>query len=276
MIKETSSIGEQAWSTYQDMGRVLEEYGKINSCPYKYSSVSMAFQRLGETLTSQHNLDPQTHPVPRKWKLELQELNPETSALLTTKEMLHAKIFQKEEAIEREQAGWDTWTKGRTAGYRAQDSIQEALTKEIKRDYFQIKAIVDTTFEDANKLFNQINELVQTELARLRSKEHRSDEKIEVISTVLKYLQEAILFKYKASKEILDLSMEQMSYIDSINLYSLDTMLDAEITEWSLRQALNISGDSLLSLMFSPQEALWGKTTSLRNVEKALYGEKAD
>lgn len=236
----------------------------------------MAVQRLGETILSQHNLDAQTHLVSRKWKLELQMPNSETSMLLTTEDMLRAKIFQKEEAIEREQVGWDTWTKGRTAGYRAQDSIQEALTKEIKRDYFQIKAIVDTTFEEANRLFEQINELVQRELSRLRSKENRSDEKIEVISTVLKCLQDAIKFKYKASEDFLDLSMEQMDYINSINLYSLDTMLDAEITEWSLRQALNISGDSLLSVMFSPQEALWGKATSLENVENALYGKKAD
>lgn len=259
-VASAISTGEQAWTVYKDIQRVIQ-----TRYPYP-GDTTMALQRLGEAVLNRYQLSPHDHKITRRWNLTLQHPHPDTTPLSTTKEMLHAKIIEWECAIESMQAGYDVWTEGRSAAYRPQQSLQETL----KLDYSEIKVIVDTTPKKALGIFTRIKEVVQIELNRLEFKES-SNEKMKEIANAVQCLAAAIAHKYKTPVEnSASLSASEKVYVDSIDLYSFNTMFDAKIKKWSLRQALNLSSDSVLSRIFGLQEALWGKATSLGNVEKTL------
>jgi hypothetical protein len=255
--------GDQAWVLYQDIVRVIEtRYQRF----YLPTNTSMALQRLGEAVLNRYRLNPQDYQVTKRWNLTLRYPHPDTTRLSTTQEMIRARIIQWECAIESVQVGHDVWTEGRSAAFRPQKSLQETLTL----DYFEIKVIVDTTSKTAWGIFLRIQEVVQIELNRLESKE-TAREKREEIGKAVQCLAAAVAYKYKTLEENpAFLSDEEKAYVDAIDLYSFNTMFDAKIKKWSLRQALNLSSDSLASKLFGLQEALWGKATALQNVEKTL------
>lgn len=262
-VASAISSGDQAWIVYKDIERVIQtKY----SCPINASDTSMALQRLGEAVLSRYQLNPHNHQIAKRWNLTLKHPNPSSTLLSTTKEMLHAKIIEWECAIEPIQAGHDVWTEGRSAGYRLQQSLQETL----ELPYSEIKLIVDMTPEKMTEIFEQIGGIVAKEISRLSAKDS-SQEKILEISKAMQRLAGAIAHKYNTLiPDSANLSPTEKAYVDSIDLYSYNTMLDLKIRKWSLRQALNLSSESLISRVFGLQEALWGKATSLESVEKRL------
>lgn len=260
-----SITGEQAWQMYKDIRRVVETRYQLPEKRVENSSISMAIQRLGEAVIFCYKLDPKDHLVSKNWRLILQ--HDPLLKLSSVKEMLTAHVIEWEPEIESLQAGHDVWTDGRTAAFRPQQSLQETLNE----DYKKIKKIVDTTFEDVWGLLSRIEAVVQIELNRLDSDEE-SGEKITEIKIASKTLREAVAYKYKKRIQGVDtLSQRCQAFVDSTDLYSFNTLLDAKIKKWSLRQALNLSTHSLASKMFGLQEALWDKTTALENVETALF-----
>lgn len=263
-----SASGEQAWGEYSEIRRVLEERKERGPKRgfFSDSDTSQALQRLGAAVLKQHQLDARNHQISRKWNLTLQLPDPGSIELTTTKQMLNLKVVQWEDAIESVQVGHDVYTDGRRAGYRPQKSLQETLD----RDFFEIKAIVDTTSEQAIGIYTRLKSVVQIELDRLERKGD-SEEKISAIVRAVQGVAGAIEHKYGVVVERSSpLSLEEKQHVDAVDIYSFNTMLDVRVRRWSLRQALNLSTDSPLSKMFGLQEALWGKATSLSNVEKTL------
>lgn len=252
--------GERVWNEYKDIERVLG----VRSARRYDPSTSQALQRLGESILHTYHLSAKEHPVKKPWILKLNHENP--LDLSTTTKMLDAKVVEWECAIESVQVGHDAYTEGRDEGFRPQKSLQETLDL----PYLEIKLIVDMKPEKMTDMFRRLEGIVNRELNRLKSK-NSSKEKVVEISEAIQRLAGAIAYKYHTKiQDSAVLSKEEMAYVDSIDLYSFNTMLDLKIRKWSLRQALNLSSDSLISQWFGLQEALWGKTTSLERVENTL------
>lgn len=264
MSASTSVInsGEQAWNQYLDITRVVR-----TKYPHSHTDthVSMALQRLGEAILSRYQLNPRKHVVERKWNLKL-TFPPNTTPLSTTRDMVNLKIVEWEEEIPIQQAGHDVWTDGRTAAWRPQKSLQETLSL----PYRDLKAIADMTPETAVSIFTRIHTVVKKELDRLKADDPASAKASE-ISRAVNYLAASIIHKYGAELvSNVQLTQSQKLYVASIDLYSINSMLDAKVYKWSIRSALNISTDNLFSKIFWLQEAWWGQAKSLANVESAL------
>lgn len=256
--------GEQAWKIYTEIDSVLEKRYNLTKKHDEHSSVDMALQRLGEAIRSSYQLDPEKHRVRHHWCLQLEHRK--SLDLSSEEKMLDAHVIQWESAIGSVQVGHDVWTDERTEAFRPQKSLNEAL----KEDYATIKKILNTTLNDAQKLFAKIKSVVQIELDRL-AKDIESDEKINEINDSLQILETAITYKFTGQvKDVNLLSKFQQTVVDSIDFYSFSSLLNARINGQSLKQALNLSTQSLTSKVFGLSRALWGKTTSLENVEIAL------
>ena len=262
--------GEEAWLNYQEIGRVLDQRYQLSTIKaIEHSGITMAFQRLGEALVRSHKLDPRTHVVSQKWILRIAPNDDQIPRLFTVAEMLNAKISEWEDEMPTQQAGHDSYVDGHEAGYRSQQSLQEAL----KIPFFTIKAIVNTSIEQALEMFSKIRDVVGVEIKRLQQKDPDSP-KIKEISNAVQLLYKAVLYKYKSEVDgVRPLSKKEQDCVDSMDLYTFDTMLRAKIGKYSVRQALNLSSESPFSKIFSLQEALWGQTTALNNVERALMNK---
>jgi hypothetical protein len=257
---------EQIWAAYQEIERVISQRYGEELRSFENSTISKALQRLGESVLARYQLPPASHPIKKLWRLKLQDQN--EIDLSTTEKMIHARFIQWEDGIESVQVGHDTWTKGRRAGFKPKKSIQQAL----ELPYSEVKLIVDMTPQKALEIFERIKGIIQKEQSRIsRRDSNSSTHKNEEIDKAINLLAGAVAHKYKLSiPESENLQEEQKAHVDSQDLYSYNTMLDLKIGKWSLRQALNLSTDSLLSRIFGLRQALWGKATSLANVEHAL------
>lgn len=255
--------GEKAWEGYLEIRNTIE--GRKNTRIDTYE-INIAIYRLGKAIIHNYQLDAGTHNVARSYNTTLQLPKPGSIKFYSFRNLLDLKVTEWESAIASVQVGHDVYTEGRTAGYRPQPSVQEALDL----DYFEIQKIVKTTPEQALATYNRVNYFVQIELTRLRLTDY-SAKKIIAISKTIKALAAAVAYKYDITVDgAATLSLEQKRYVDSIDLYSPKTMLGAVITHWSLRHALNISSKSWLSILFGPQQAIWGRAKALEVVEDAL------
>lgn len=301
MGTSTSPVGQQAWKTYQEIESLVanryilsEPSGWIG-----HSDVSKALQRLGEAVLLRHNLKDKNLKF-KKWNITLETGSVKKLSLSTTNEMISAKIAEWEDEIlptPDYQIGHDSWVdgdRGRTAAYRQQPSLQEVL--DLK--YSELEAIANTMPAQAWKIFEQIQKVAQVEIDRLAptSTQGLSKDKAIEITGSVERLRQAVLYKYnlKASANSTPAPNIEKKHIDLIDLYSVDTMLDAECKEWesnvmpfeetticmgrkegykprkSLRQTLNLATGNPFSV-FGLQPPLWGKTTALQNVEEKLY-----
>lgn len=257
------SVGEKAWIKFKEIERVLEERYQLSEKRVELSDLSSALQRLGQAILLRYNLSSQEHPMEKKWTINVKVSS--ALDLQTTKQMLKANIIEWEDALPSEKVGPDVWS-GRSEGWRAQRSLESVLNE----DYFEIKKIVGITSQQAEDMLMRIESVVKIELDRLVN-EDDSEEKMNKINEACTLLRQAVYYKYKIKDKSITLSEKIKTKIDAMDIYSYTTMLDAEIKGRSLRQALNLSSKSWLRPLMGLQEALWGQTTALENVEKALF-----
>lgn len=258
--------GEQAWQMYKELARVIATRYQLPEKTIEKATISMALQRIEDAIILKYNLNRKDLHIAKRWNFTLNQKE-SLPNITSIQEMLSAHVTVWEGEIAPEKVGYDTWTNGRTAAFRPQKSLNEVPPEK----YSKINMIVNTTFDDAKILFDKIQNAIQLELNRLE-KDEGSKNKIIEIQKASTTLLKAIAYKYK--KTINDLKPLNKRYhenVNSIDLHSVDTMLDAQIKGLSLKQALNLSTNSLVSKVFGLQEALWGQTTSLNNVEKALF-----
>jgi hypothetical protein len=259
------SVGEKAWDNYQEIGKVLESRYQLSKKHIPLNPISLALQRLGEAILLHYKLDPKTHLMERIWTMSV-SVNSDTE-LKTIEQMLKAKIVEWEDAIPFEKVGHDVWV-GRDAGWRAQSSLESLITE----NSLEIKMLVEATPEKMEDMLTRLETIVNVELGRLGD-DNDSTEKVDEINNALTLLHQAVQYKYRIKSNKITLSERIKAKIDTMDIYSYTTMLDAEIKGRSLRQALNLSSKSWLRSLFGLHEALWGQTTALENVEKALFSQ---
>lgn len=301
-MSAATSVGQQAWKTYQEIESVVAKRYRLSepSGWIGHSDVSKALQRLGEAVLLRYNLKDK-ELIFKKWNIKLETGSIKKLPLSTIKEMVSAKISEWEDEIPSTpdyQIAHDSWADGypgRTAAYRQQPSLQEVLDL----NYSELEAIANTTPAQAWKIFEQIQIVAQAEIDRLAPSsitQGLSKDKAIEIANAIERLRQAVLYKYnlKASDNSSPTPQIEKKHVDLIDLYSFDTMLDAECKEWesnimpfeepkfcmgreegykprkSVRQALNLATGNLFSV-FGLLPPLWGKTTALQNVEEKLY-----
>lgn len=241
------SVGEQAWEKYNTIKNLL-------GARAQKSAISQALQLLGEAIILQHGL---VGKLPfKKWRLKLEEQKVHELALTNIYEMTHAQIPSWEQAIEAipdMQVGHDSWvdgTPGRLAGYYPHPSLCQLMGEHFFKEIISS----DMTHADASQLYQRISNVISIEINRYSD----SDKTIKIVAAMQRLLN-GIDREYNASVSA------------SKRLYSIDSMLDAQLnSDVSVREALNLSRINPLNLIFGPLPVLWGKTTSLTNVEMKL------
>lgn len=264
MGSTTSTIStnnpEGIWAIYQSIESVVNKKNHSQIDIVQLGMITQAIQRLAESILIQQKLDPETHIIPKKWNLQIQIPN---KTLSTLEDMILANVDQWEPAIPSVQVGHDAYTEGRTAAYRPQLSVNEALIQVFKLSFYDIQAIVNTTPEEMNQKFNRLKAIVSTQVTRLEA--NSCKEKVKQIANSLNFLQAALSRKYGLQLESPDTIGLSINNVDAIEIYSFDTMLDAKIGAWSLRQSLNLS-----TFWGSTGEVIWGKADALTYVENEI------
>lgn len=266
----STQTGEQAWNTYLDIQTVVVKGYKLTDSleVFRHSRVSQALQRLGQAVLLRHHLQDK-RPIVTRWTFTLEKAKIQQMPLSTTQEMISAKIPEWVEAwpgIPATMIGHDSWDDGvpaREAGYKEQPSLQEVL----RCEYSELQVIVNTTPQQAWSLFERIQKVVSEELTQSLPKDKETE-----IKKALARLGQAVKYKYNTpaedDKTISRIDLEQ---VDSLDLYTPNTMLDAKCQEEcrSLREALNLPTDGF-SIFFGLGTSLFGKSVTLENVEKKL------
>lgn len=263
------SPGEQAWSRYLAIYQATDRVSPLTSRKKDTKfNVSIAMELLRDALILQYGQSSQTPP--QQWLVKLKQDKTLDLQLTSIDEMLHASIFKWSEAIDEipaQRIGDDSWVEGipgRVAGYYPHPSLYTLLGENAYREIL----IEDATFETTSGIYQRINKAVQKELHRYSafvSEDSIVHQKVTSIELAMRHLWRGIQVQH-------DLNAPAGSHI---RLYSSDTMLDAHFkrsaTEMgmSVREALNLSRWNPFSI-FGIKPALWGKTTSLINVEEQL------
>lgn len=128
-----------------------------------------------------------------------------------------------------------------------------------------------TTAEQAQSMFVQLQKVVDPEKQRLSLKGGLSQTKSTEIFQAERRLQAAIAYKYGIQPEAgsYALSADEKRQLDNVDLYTTRTMFDVKINRWSLKDACNLSTNSLASQLFGLQVSMWGRTGTLENVERS-------
>lgn len=241
------SPGEQAWEKYIIIQNL------IGKNPRK-TAISQALQLLGEAIIKKHNLSERMPE--KKWLLTLEPNKVHDLALTNIFEMTHAQVYSWEYAIEAipdMQVGHDSWVDGvpgREAGYYPHASLCQLLGER----FFKEIIINDMTHADARNLYQRISKVVTIEMNRYPDSTKKTQ-----IRSAMQRLWTGIESEYGNQNQV------------TKQLYSINTMLDFQLnSESSVREVLNLSRIHLLSLFLGPMPALWGKTSSLANVEEKL------
>lgn len=265
------NLGQQAWEKYKAIEQVLiRHYWPEDPNRTEQSQISMALQILGEAVIIQQELVGKE--LFSKWNFQLQQNKIQTLPLSNIFDMIHVRIPVWEEAVEAipaYQVGHDSWvegTRGRQAGYWEHASLCDLVGEKI----FKRILIKDMTLDVARTLYERIQLAVNIETEKLLStNDSVASDKGKKITEAMSRLWNEIYNRLNGIKSQ-----------NTVDLYSIETMLDAQLgkeeseeciaaTPLSVRQALNLSRNNPFSL-FGLQPPLWGKATSLINVEKQL------
>lgn len=288
MASAASSVDKTVWKAYQDIEQLVMQRYKLSSSDGDENNppVSQALRRLGEAVLLAHHL--QETPKVRKWTMILAEDLVKRLSLSTIDDMFRAKIPTLEYAPPSRQ---DASSREPESTHIPQPSLQEV----VGHSYAHLKIIVETTPEQAWKMFHWIESAVQEEIERLNSiskTDRNVKNKVIDIREASARLHQALLYQYPqpgATDDTHALNIEQ-SHAEVLDLSTVDAMLDAKCREWasslppftewsfalvggrkagyeprsSLREALNIPRHALLRV------PLFGSTRSAYNVERKL------
>lgn len=263
------SPGEQAWARYLAIYQATDRASPFTGREKDRNfDVSIAMELLRDALIMQHGQSDQTPP--KQWLVKLKNDKTLDLKLTSIDEMLHASIFEWNEAVEEypaQQVGHDSWAegiRGRAAGYYPHPSLYTLVGENAYREIL----IKDATFENTSGIYQRINNAVQKELRRLSpaaSKDGIVHQKVTSINLAMQRLWRGIELQHGVNGRAVGMK----------SLHSVNTMLDMPFkhsdTEMgmSVREALNLSRWNPFSI-FGIKPALWGKTTSLINVEEQL------
>lgn len=259
-IRSDSSQGPMAVFMFRNIERVLKKKYEKNAIIK--TAVFDALQRLGEAVINQYQLDAQQYCITKTYRLKMDEY----IDLSTQEKMLAARISECEEGRQPDCDPSESYYGFSHVKYVLKPSIQET----IDMPFSEIKLIVDMDFDRASMFVLKIKEYVDQELSRLSLKGD-SQEKILEINRAMEFLEAAVAHKYASTKKSpVTLTAEQKNHVESIDLYSFKTMLQAKIGKWSLSQALNLSTGGWMTKIFGQQEVLWGQANALKNLEAHL------
>lgn len=261
--------GEQAWARYLAIYQATDKAYNISKFGWiKHGDIDKALQLLGEATVRKYKLSVE---FPRKhWKILLEKDKIPSLQLETIEQMLHANISEWDSGfpgVEDQSFGHDFCVDGerpRPEGYLAHSSLYKLVGERIYKELL----IKDATFENTNDIYQRIQSAVRKELRRYSaaaSKDSIVRQKVTAINLAMQRLWRGIEDQHE----------QNAPAEDNIHLYSGETMLDMPFkhsdTEMgmSVREALNLSRWNPFSI-FGIKPALWGKTTSLINVEEQL------
>jgi hypothetical protein len=143
--------------------------------------------------------------------------------------------------------------------------LQTSLQSTLDRDYAILKAIVDTTPTQALDLYLQVEKIARAEISRIQSTSFQwvfstnNERRIQDIQNATSRLHQALLHKYSLPKPT-DVEFEKKidpTRVQSIDLFSVDSMLDAKLPEVEVPRLLPSLREVLDTSIYAYVTGLW-------------------
>lgn len=143
--------------------------------------------------------------------------------------------------------------------------LQNSLQSTLDRDYVIIKAIVNTTPTQALDLYSQVEKIARAEISRIQSTSFQwvfstnNQRRIQDIQNAVSRLHQAVLHKYQIPKPA-DVEFEKTidpSRVQSIDLFSIESMLNAKLTEVEASRLLPSLREALDNSIYALVTGLW-------------------
>lgn len=233
-----SVTGEQVWAKFRAIESTLDaKYNLSGSNGWNQNTpLSMSLQILGDAIILKYDLS--HHKPITNWQFYLPGDRIQELPLSSVFDMIRARIPIWEDAAKTGRSGF---------------SPQPSLVDQLGEDIFEELLIQDATEETVWLLFKRIQTVVQIEIERLSTT--YASAKLDAINKAMSRLEKGVRSQW-----------------NSKDLCSINRLLDAKFSqECSLREALNVAQNNPFNYVWNCQGPMWGKTTSLINVEKQLF-----